>query len=103
MHSRLLRRRFTGTIRRIDRAPPRGELSDAQACAQMSHTLRSFLHQATGSARSIMHVDEIGAGDARAGGAADRRAERRAVRHHVADADPEDLGATAEELIRSWT
>ncbi len=102
VHGRLLRRRFAGTIRRITDCRRRGELSDAQAYAQMSHTVRSFLQQATGIRAPYLHVDEIGAG-ALASAAPLIAALRDARFDTTADADPEDLGAQAEELIRSWT
>ena len=62
LHARLTRRRFAGGIRHIIDLRRRGELSDAQAYDQMSHTVRSFLHQATGVRAQYLHVDEIAAG-----------------------------------------
>ena len=102
VHGLLLRRRFAGTIRRITDGRRRGELSDAQAYAQMSHTVRSFLQQATGIRASYLHVDEISAG-ALASAAPLIAALRDARFDITTDADPLDLGAQAEELIRSWT
>ena len=102
LHGRLLRRRFAGTIRRTTEGRRRGELSDAQAYAQMNQTVRSFLQQATGIRAPYLHVDEIGAG-ALAPAAPLIAALRDARFDTTADADPADLGAQAEELIRSWT
>jgi hypothetical protein len=101
VHGRLLRRRFAGSIHRITDCRRRGELSDAQAYAQMSHTVRSFLQQATGIRAPYLHVDEIGAG-ALAPAAPLIAALRDARFDTTAGADPENLGAQAEELIRSW-
>ena len=68
----------------------------------MSHTVRSFLHQTTGVRAQYLHVDEIAAGTLAA--AAPLIAALRDARFDTAaDADPDRLGAQAEELIRSWT
>ncbi len=100
-HARLMRRRFAGSIRRIGERRRRGDLSDAQAYAAISQTLRSFLHQATGLRAQYLHVGEIAAGELAP--AAPLIAELRDARFaETADADPERLGARAEELIRSW-
>jgi hypothetical protein len=102
VHGRLLRRRYAGTIRRITDCRRRGELTDTQAYGQMSQTVRSFLQQATGIRAPYLHIDEIGAGSL-APAAPLIAALRDARFDTTADADPEDLGAQAEELIRSWT
>ncbi|KDE97606.1 hypothetical protein Y900_001320 [Mycolicibacterium aromaticivorans JS19b1 = JCM 16368] len=102
LHARLTRRRFAGGIRRIIESRRRGELSDAQAYDQMSHTVRSFLHQATGVRAQYLHVNEIAAGTLSP--AAPLIAALRDARFDAGtDADPDRLGAQAEELIRSWT
>ncbi|MCV7344401.1 hypothetical protein BST42_04015 [Mycolicibacterium rhodesiae] len=101
LHARLTRRRFAGGIRHIIELRRRGELSDAQAYDQMSHTVRSFLHQATGVRAQYLHVDEIAAGTLAP--AAPLIAALRDARFDAGtDADPDRLGAQAEELIRSW-
>lgn len=102
VHARLTRRRFAGAIRGITERRRRGELSTADAYDQMSHTVRSFLHQATGVRAQYLHVDELAAGDLAP--AAPLIAALRDARFDTgADADPDRLGARAEELIRSWT
>ncbi|MEZ0355869.1 hypothetical protein [Mycobacterium sp. SA01] len=102
LHARLTRRRFAGAIRHTRELRGRGELSDAQAYDQMSHTVRSFLHQATGVRAQYLHVDEIAAGTLAP--AAPLIAALRDARFDAGtDADPDRLGAQAEELIRSWT
>jgi len=101
VHGRLLRRRFAGTIRRISDCRRRGELSDAQAYAQMSQTVRGFLQQATGIRAPYLHVEEIGTG-ALASAAPLIAALRDARFDTTTDADPDRLGSQAEELIRSW-
>ena len=101
VHAQLLRRRFAGSIRRITERRRRGELSDAQAYDQMSHTVRSFLYQVTGVRAPYLQVDEIAAGPLAP--AAGLIAALRDARFDTdADADPDRLGAQAEELIRSW-
>ncbi|WP_445170042.1 hypothetical protein ACTXG7_12435 [Mycolicibacterium sp. Dal123E01] len=98
----LTRRRFAGSIRRITERRRRGELSDAQAYDQMSHTLRTFLHQTTGVRAQYLHVDEIAAGSLSA--AAPVITALRDARFDTASgADPDRLGAQTEELIRSWS
>lgn len=102
VQARLTRRRFGRDIRHIGAQWRRGEFSDAQAYDQMSHTVRSFLHRATGVGAQYLHVDEIAAGDLAP--AAPLIAALRDARFDTsADADPARLGAQAEELIRSWT
>lgn len=63
LHGRLLRRRFIRSIRKVDARYDAGELSKAEAGAQISSTLRSFLHQATGTPAQYMHVDAITASE----------------------------------------
>lgn len=102
VHARLTRRRFAGAIRHIIDRRRRGELSTAEAYDQMSRTVRSFLHQATGVRAQYLQVDELAAG-ALAPAAPLIAALRDARFDADADADPERLGERAEELIRSWT
>lgn len=59
LHSRLLRRRFTATIAAITDRHRSGQLSDAQAAAALSRTLRSFLHLSTGTRAQYMHIGDI--------------------------------------------
>jgi len=102
LHAKLLRRKFTRAVRSIDQRYRAGELSSAQATGQMSRTLRSFLHQATGTRAQYMHVDNIRSSDlvetaplfadlndAQFNGASSVQVSR--------------VGSRAEELIRSWS
>jgi hypothetical protein len=102
LHSKLLRRRFTRTIRSVDKQYRAGELSAVQACAQMSRTLRSFLHQATGTPAQYMHVDDIVASPlAKAAPLFSKLNDAQfntASRVNVSEA-----GSAAEEMIRTWT
>lgn len=101
LHSRLLRCRFSRAIRSIDARYRAGELSSAQASQQMSRTLRSFLHQATGTRAQYMHVEDIKSSDL--GTAAPLfNALNDAQFNTASPVDVSQVGATAEELIRTW-
>ena len=93
--------RFARTIRSIDERYRAGELSAAQAGRQMSRTLRSFLHQATGTRAQYMHVDDIKSSDL-AEAAPLLAALNDAQFNTASPVDVSEVGSTAEELIRSW-
>lgn len=59
LHSRLLRRRCVGAIAATAGLHRTGQLSQQQAAAAMSRTLRSFLHLATGARAQYMHIEAI--------------------------------------------
>ena len=101
MHAKLLRRRFARTIRSIDGRYRTGELSAAQASAEMSRTLRSFLHQATGTRAQYMHVEAIRSSDL-AEAAPLFQVLNDAQFNTASPVDVSEVGSTAEELIRSW-
>jgi hypothetical protein len=102
LHATLLRRRFTRTIRSVDRQYRAGELSAAQACARMSRTLRSFLHQATGTRAQYMHVTNITASPLAK--AAPLFAELNDAQFNTTShVNVSHVGSAAEELIRTWT
>jgi hypothetical protein len=100
-HAKLLRRRFARTIRSIDERHRVGDLSAAEASAQMSRAMRSFLHQATGTRAQYMHVDEIRSSDL-AEAAPLFSALNDAQFNATSPVEVSKVGATAEELIRSW-
>jgi hypothetical protein len=102
VHATLLRRRFVNTIRTIDEEYRAGDLSAAQACAQMSRTLRSFLHQATGARAQYMHVDEI-ARSALALSAPLFATLNDARFNSSSHVDVGQASSAAQELIRTWT
>jgi hypothetical protein len=102
MHAALLRRRFTSRIRSVDKQYRAGELSAAQACGQMSRTLRSFLHQATGARAQYMHVSDISASPLA------ETAPLFSDLHDgqfntTSDVNVSRVGSAAEEMIRTWT
>ncbi|HEX2284537.1 MAG TPA: hypothetical protein VHI10_06875 [Mycobacterium sp.] len=101
LHGKLLRRRFARTIRSLAGQYRAGDVSAAQACAGMSRTLRSFLHQATGTRAQYMHVDDIRSSDV-AEAAPVFSALNDAQFNAVSPVDVDQVGAAAEELIRTW-
>jgi hypothetical protein len=102
LHSKLLRRKFVGAIRSVDERYRSGGLSAAQASHEMSRTLRSFLHQATGTPAQYMHVDEIRSSDL-AKAAPLFAALNDAQFNTSSPVQVSEVGSTAEELVRSWT
>lgn len=102
IHAKLLRRKFVRAIRSIDARYRAGELSAADASRHMSRTLRSFLHQATGTRAQYLHVEAIRSGDL-AEAAAVFTALNDAQFNDASPVDVSEVGSTAEELIRSWT
>lgn len=102
IHAAVLRRRFTRSIRTIDARHRAGELSKAEAGAQVSRTLRSFLHQATGTPAQYMHLDAISASDLAVAGPL-LSALNDAQFNAGSPVNVREVGVAAEELIRSWS
>ena len=101
VHARVLRRRYARTVRTIGEHYRAGALPPATAGAQLSRTLRSFLHQATGTRAQYLHVEAIRSGDLAV--AAPVLAALNDVQFNSASpVDVGEVGATAEELILSW-
>jgi hypothetical protein len=102
LHAKLLRRKFTRAVRSIDQRYRAGELSAAQASGQMSRTLRSFLHQATGTRAQYMHVDNIRSSDLVE--TAPLFADLNDAQFNGASSvQVSQVGSRAEELISSWS
>jgi hypothetical protein len=102
VHARLIRNRFARCVQRIADEHVAGRMSAPMACAAISRTVRSFLHQATGTRAQYVHVGALADGHLAAAapllillGDAQFNAETRVK---VADVSP-----MAQELIRSWT
>ena len=105
VHGRVIRNRFARCVERITDEHDAGRMSAPGACAAISRTVRSFLHQATGARAQYIQVgalkDEADANLAEAAplltclGDAQFNAESRV--------DVADVSARAQELIRSWT
>ena len=102
IHGALLRRRFTRSIRRIGARHRAGELSRAEAGMQISRTLRSFLHQATGTPAQYMHVDDIVASELATAGPLFSELND-AQFNTGSPVNVGVVGVAAEELIRTWS
>lgn len=102
LHAKVLRRRFANTARTVTLRHRAGELSAAQAGAELSRTLRSFLHQATGTPAQFMQLRAVAAGDL-AAAAPVLEALGDAQFDRASTADVGRLGEQTEELIRSWS
>jgi hypothetical protein len=102
IHGYVLRRRFTRSIREAVAGQRAGSLTAADAGARVSRTLRSFLHQATGTPAQYMHVDAIKGSELAVAGpvfaALNDVQFNSDSRENMAD-----LANTAEELIRTWS
>lgn len=102
LHARLLRYRYTRRIAGITADHDAGHTTDAEACAALSRTLRSFLHQATGVRAQYMQLEAIAR--SQVGAAAPVLAELGEARFgDTAGADVGHLAARALELVRTWT
>jgi hypothetical protein len=102
LHARLIRRRFTRSIRNTSRLYVQRGLSPAQACGSYGRTVRAFLFVRTGIRAQYLHLGDLAAGELATAvpllaGLHDAQfnAESRA--------DVTGLGRSAEELIRKWT
>ena len=97
----LTRRRFARSVRQIGDRFRSGEVTPAQACAELSSVVRNFLSAATGTPAPYMHVSQVA--DSPAAEAAPLLAELTAAQFDpAASADVPALGRAAEELITSW-
>ncbi|OBK92282.1 hypothetical protein [Mycobacterium sp. 1165178.9] len=102
MHAWLIRKRFARCVQSIAGEHDVGRMSAPAACAAISRTVRSFLHQVTGERAQYLQIDAMADGNlAQAAplltrlGDAQFNAESRI--------DVADVSARAQELIRSWT
>lgn len=102
LHSRLIRRRFSRSIRTSGEHYQAGRLSATEAATAMSRTLRSFLAVTSGSRIQYMHVGEIAAGDL-APAATVISALNDARFNTTSGVDLTRTAQEAEELIRSWS
>ena len=59
MHAWLIRNRFTHRVQRIAGEHDDGRMSAPAACAAISRTLRSFLHQATGTRAQYLQIAAV--------------------------------------------
>lgn len=101
LHAVLLRRRFARTVERVTARHRDGDLTTAEAGAALSRTLRSFLHQATGTRAQYLHVDDIASGPL-APAAPTLAALDDAQFNTGSGVRVGEVGDATEELIRSW-
>jgi hypothetical protein len=101
IHARLNRRRFARAVRKIGAQYRDGVLTPAQAGAQISRTLRSFVYVATGTRAQYMHVGQF-TGGRLAPVVPLLEGLNDAQFNPEAQADVVALGHSAEELIASW-
>jgi aminoglycoside/choline kinase family phosphotransferase len=101
-HARLIRDRFARCVQRIADEHDAGRISEPAACAAISRTLRSFLHQATGARAQYLHVGAMA--EANLAAAAPLLSQLGDAQFNAeAQVDVADMSARAQELIRSWT
>jgi hypothetical protein len=101
LHARLVRRKFTGSIRAARDGYRTGQLSAAQCAAAMRGTLRGFLAVTTGDRAHFMHVADMETSDL-ASVAPMFSALNDAQFNTGSRIDVDGVGHQAEELIRSW-
>lgn len=102
LHGQLLRYRYAKTADDVTRSFRGGDLTAAQAGAELSHTLRSFLHQATGAPAQYMQLRTLANGDL-ASAAPVLEALGSAQFDRSSTVDVGRLGDQTAELIRSWS
>lgn len=102
VHARLIRNRFARCVQGIADEHRAGRTSAAEACAAISRTLRSFLHQATGVKAQYLHVGALR--ESNVAPAAPLLAQLDDGQFNAeAQVDVAEVSARARELIRSWT
>lgn len=105
LHARLIRRKYAHRVRCIAEDHRIGQLAAPVACAAIGRTVRSFLHQATGTPAQYLHVEAMAAeADGKLASAAPLLTRLGDAQFNVdARVDVVDVSAWAQELIRSWT
>ncbi len=104
-HAWLIRHRFARCVQHIADEHDAGRISAPAACAAISRTVRSFLHQATGARAQYLQVAAL------AEEADGHLAPAAPLLTRLGDAqfnaesrvDVADVSARAQELVRSWT
>ena len=102
LHARLIRNRFARRVRSNADEHGAGQVSAPVACAAISRTVRSFLHQSTGARAQYLHVEAMA--DAELAAAAPLLTRLGDAQFNAqTTVDVADVSARAQELIRSWT
>lgn len=102
VHAYLLRRRFTRTVAIIGGHYGAGRLSDGQAAAAISRTLRSFLHVSTGARVQYLHIEAI-AENAQLASAAPVFIALNDAQFATERVDMHGVIRAAMEVIRTWS
>ncbi len=102
LHARVIRTRFAGRVQRLADEHLAGRLSTPQACAAISRTVRSFLHQATGTKAQYLHVGDLADGHLEAAGPLLALLDDARFNAETS-VDVGVVSPVAQELIRSWT
>ncbi|OBF49282.1 hypothetical protein A5756_24105 [Mycobacterium sp. 852002-53434_SCH5985345] len=101
VHAWLIRDRFARRVQGIADEHDAGQMSAPAACAAISRTVRSFLHQATGARAQYLHVGAMA--DANLAAAAPLLTRLGDAQFNAAaHVDIADVSTRAQELIRSW-
>lgn len=101
-HARVLRNRFARSVQRVADEHQVGATTTPAACAAISRTVRSFLHQATGSRAQYLQIGALA--DGPLSDAAPLLAELGYAQFNAeARVDVADVSVRAQELIRSWS
>ncbi|GAB1813772.1 hypothetical protein [Mycobacterium sp. MUNTM1] len=102
VHAWLIRNRFVRCVQGIADEHSAGRVSAQEACAAISRTLRSFLHQATGTRAQYLQIAAVADGDLAA--AAPLLTQLGDGQFNAETlVDVHDASARAQELIRSWS
>ena len=102
LHARLIRNRFARRVRSIADEHGAGQMSAPVACAAISRTVRSFLHQSTGARAQYLHVEAMA--DAELAAATPLLTRLGDAQFNAqTTVDVADVSARTQELIRSWT
>lgn len=102
VHARLIRNRFARCVQGIADEHDAGRMSAPAACAAISGTVRSFLHQATGVRAQYLQVGAMA--DTNLAGAAPLLTRLGDAQFNAESrVEVTDLSSRAQELIRSWT
>lgn len=102
VHAWLIRNRFARRVQGIADEHTAGRMSAPAACTAISRTLRSFLHQATGTRAQYLQIAAMADGDLAAAAPLIARLGDGQFNAET-QVDVDDVSARAQELIRSWT
>lgn len=102
VHAWLIRNQFARHVQGIADEHIAGRMSAPAACAAISRTLRSFLHQATGTRAQYLQIAAVADGDLAAAAPLLTRLNDGQFNAET-QVDVDGVSARAQELIRAWT